>query len=119
MNIIEYLEVGVQTLAMAHAGILEFDCSTCKDEIAIDLNCNQQDRGNSVFFDVIRMLEFESCPISLIPKQVYQWYDRYSYNKEFGMSVDYDSCISLYWWFCKTYNRYYNEYIEIKHNRKD
>jgi len=115
MEVREYLEVGIQTLAMLHAGVLDLDCSKCPDELAASRNCQQEDRGDPVFFDVERLIEFHACPVSLIPRIVYDWYDRYSFQKEFNQCDNYDECDAMYWWFVKTYNKT----LHAKYKQKD
>lgn len=115
MNTYEYLEDGISTLALIHNDMLPMKCTKCTSELMEEYNhdCNEVD--SPVWFDANRLTEYYACPIMLIPSIIYQWYDEYVYIKEYGgIAKPYDECDSLFWWFCKTYDRYYNKYQSDK-----
>ena len=49
--------------------------------------------------------EYLNCPISLIPRIIYQLLDRYNRMKELNQSMDDKDTPAIYWWFVKTYLR--------------
>ena len=105
-----YLEAYIEIFVMAQFSMIPFKCSTCDDFTRKELNCYKmyEEGDPPVWFSSYTKEEYYACPISMIPKIIYEWYDEYQFDKEFSNSRSMSTTPALYWWFVKTYKRHYS-----------
>lgn len=110
MEIIEALENGIELLVLQQYGIIEkstgMTCSNCNKDLQKDLNCafgDFVDLDEPIIILPYNNTEYYSCPISMIPKIVYDLYDEYMFIQEFNPQQSQKDTPNMLWWFIKTY----------------
>lgn len=127
MDVNEYLDEAVEMLVLLHKGEFQLSCSVCTPDIQQDFNCAytkdyNSESDQSAFFCEYNMKEYCACPLSMIPKVIWDLYDDYRYINDMNKSPDKTECPSMLWWFFKEYKyqtiKYDNYQIEAR-QRKD
>lgn len=78
-------------LAAMHAGMLELSCRACDDAPDFKKLNGCEEPTQSPVWDDGEENEFYSCPMYWVTDSIHEWYEEYSYCKEFGMSICYQN----------------------------
>jgi len=110
MDTIEYLEQSIELLVMLQYGKLSMSCVDCPAFVQKDMNCAYMSDHNTESTESVEYIPYTntsyySCPQSMIPKIVYDLYDKYAFIQEFNTPLNEDITPSMFWWFVKVYKR--------------
>jgi len=106
----DIIEERVILLSLLHHRLLSMHCSDCSAEQQEELNCGCKYREEPVLYEPTIQKEVFACPIRMIPKEIFELYDKFAFVQEFGGVGAYQDCDALYWWFHKTYLHYSNKH---------
>jgi len=114
-ELLEYLEDCIEILVLMQYDLIPFRCQDCDEYTMTNNKCGIPYDGVSEPVIYIRhtQKEYFSCPVSMVPDVIFQWYDHYRFIKEFNTPMQESDTSLLFWWFVKTYQRVTNE-IEAK-----
>ena len=76
-------------MAAVHANAIPMQCEMClhDPELKKEWGCDEP-KQIAVWVDNEEN-EYFNCPLKFIPENVLQWYEEYSYQKEFGGALSY------------------------------
>lgn len=118
-ELLDYLEDCIEIFVLLQYNLIPFSCADC-DSYTMDNNkCGvpYEEGSESVFYSKYTQKEYYTCPASMVPNIVTQWYDMYKFTKEFNVPMKEDDTPLMFWWFVKTYLRVTNT-IEMKINEE-
>lgn len=112
-------DIGFMVLAAVHSGVLPMSCTTCEvDPELKELYACERDSKEPVW--ELEGVYFYSCPLRWLSEAVVEWYQEYSYNKEFPSSAPgYWEAPAPYLEAIQTYNKYLNEFTLEKNKKPD
>jgi hypothetical protein len=104
-ELFDYLEDGIELLVMLQYGLLDGQCYGCSPSMQEMMHCGYvyEEEAEQLLYVNTSEKEYSHCPISMIPKVVYDLYDQYTFIKEFNTQMNPETTSLLFWWFVKTY----------------
>lgn len=119
MTHLEVIELSARILAMYHSGILKMNCASCPNPEKY--NCNLSCDVHVPVYYHPELGDLYTCPVNMMPAYIFDWYDEYLHNKEFGVCDRYDDRPFFQWRFEKAYITALNqlEVAKIKGKYKD
>jgi hypothetical protein len=113
---IEFLEDAIELFVLLQYGKIPFSCDGCSEQTQKENNCGgMYEEPEEGWYSKHTKKEYFSCPMSMIPHIIYQWYDKYAFIKEFNTPIKEDETSLMFWWFVKTYKRAVNHIEQALH----
>lgn len=110
------LEIGLNILALVHAGKISLNCATCTNQA--QLYCSGVSPGPVMIDDDLG--EFYNCPMNWITPEVLKWYDEYSYYQVFqGAAPSYFKVSRRFWEATKIYKHRYDSEVYKKSKKPE
>lgn len=111
-------ENGFKLLAAYHEGALPFNCSICPERAKEENGCETPAQYAVWEDELIDGEQYYCCPLAFIPESVINWYENYSYDKEFGTTTSFNDRNNKFIEAIGIYNSYKSKWFQYMHPKK-